>query len=726
LLLTLALLLSIFLTALPASATEAEDNIITAPNRVVGYFPSYRFEYIDEVDFSACTHVNLSFLNCRNGVFAPTLVEANHPMGAAEYTEFVEKVHAAGAKALIAIGGGEHGALGLDLSTAASRTQFINNIMYYVDTYGFDGVDLDLEEYSNPIVKFFGVTATELKQRLGEKELSCATAKDYVTEMEDSAFNAFDFVNIMAYDQPGSGGDGPDGTIAYGVYLLNYFANRGISTDKLVLGTPFYMYVDNGALTYAQALASKPEVCARMRQELPEKCKLSRYYGGIMIWEIGQDSFDDRSLLKIIDENINGQYTVDGYSTAGIQNYDSTKTYTAGSKVIYNNLVFEAISTVETRKFPGSSPADGLLTMGPWKYLGVKPYTLEGAEKLPVTSYGSPVNIQVSSFALMGLTGSSYDCYTAHLAWGAPAGYAAEGYTINYGSTAIWGSSPNTCVVLNNLTPGASYSLKVYAITPEGTKSQAGTVSFTVPGELPYETNALPDYPAWSSGTHYGAGVKVIYDSKVWVSQWPGSNETPSATGGNMWKLTDETVSVPVTPNTPQATICTEHSTPPEPIFKYTVYKIGSNASYRSESPNEPYAIAAQARLFDGRGYAVVRDVADTLGFKVGYDAASDSITVSYENQIAYVKPGSTNVKIYQNGVLKDEWDEATDQVLRNVDGRTYAPSRFMTVLAQKFGFTAYRVYWLVDESGEYIIYSSKSLDEAVQRAVLSPIIGLI
>jgi hypothetical protein len=713
------------LTALPASATQAEDNVITAPNRVVGYFPSYRFEYIDEVDFSACTHVNLSFLNCRNGVFSPTLVEANHPMGAAEYTEFIEKVHAAGAKALIAIGGGEHGALGLDLSTPASRTQFIDNIMYYVDTYGFDGVDLDLEEYSNPIVKFFGVTATELKQRLGERELSCATAKDYVTEMEDSAFNAFDFVNIMAYDQPGSGGGGPDGTLAYGIYLLNYFANRGISTDKLVLGTPFYMYVDNGALTYAQGLVSKPEVCARMRQELPEKCKLSRYYGGIMIWEIGQDTFDESSLLKIIDENINGQYTVEGYSTAGIPNYDSTKTYTSGSKVVYNNLVFEAISTVETRKFPGSSPADGLLTMGPWKYLGVKPYTLDSAEKPPITSYLPPVNLQVSNFALMGLVGGSYDPYTAHLAWDAPAGYTATGYTINYGSTVLWDTS-NTCVILRCLTPGASYSLKVYAHTPEGTNSQAGTVNFIVPGVLPNETGALPDYPAWSSSTHYSAGTKVIYDDKVWAAQWPGSSEIPTGIGGNMWKLTDETVTVPVTPLTPQVLPCTEHEAPPAPTLKYTVYKIGSSVSYRSENPNEPYAIAAQAKIIDGRGYAVVRDVANTLGFKVSYDAPSDSITITYENQVAHVKADNTKVKIYENGVLKDEWDEAADQVLRNVEGRTYAPSRFMTTLAQKFGFTDYRVHWLADESGEYIIYSNESITVAEQKDIINAIGGII
>jgi hypothetical protein len=151
---------------------------------------------------------------------------------------------------------------------------------------------------------------------------------------------------------------------------------------------------------------------------------------------------------------------------------------------------------------------------------------------------------------------------------------------------------------------------------------------------------------------------------------------------------------------------------------KFTVYKIGSTVSYRSNEPNKSYPIAAQALIIDNRAYAVIRDVADTFGFKVGYDAATDSITITSGTQVAYIKAGETHVTIKENGVVKEEYDESADQVLRIVDNRTLAPSRFMTVLAQKFGFTASRVYW--DESSQCILYTTASFSAAQQQAAIA------
>src|SRR5688572_20337472 len=105
----------------------------------------------------------------------------------------------------------------------------------------------------------------------------------------------------------------------YTTLFRSWWVNKGLAKEKAVFGVPFYGYSwANGkatALTYAQILAQAPDAATvdqvqvagattylNSRVTIQAKAKLARQYGGIMIWELGQDAAGDASLLKAIVE----------------------------------------------------------------------------------------------------------------------------------------------------------------------------------------------------------------------------------------------------------------------------------------------------------------------------------------------------------------------------------------------------------------------------------------
>ncbi|MDR1565194.1 MAG: hypothetical protein LBS74_09575 [Oscillospiraceae bacterium] len=168
--------------------------------------------------------------------------------------------------------------------------------------------------------------------------------------------------------------------------------------------------------------------------------------------------------------------------------------------------------------------------------------------------------------------------------------------------------------------------------------------------------------------------------------------------------------------------------TDPTPIFdvadvveptlpQFVVFKIGSAVSYRSAEPNKGFAIVAQAVIFEGRAYSVVADVAAALGLRVGYVAATDSVTIRDDNYIATVNYDTAAVTIRRcsDDSLVETYNLDPDQYFKNIDGRTYAPARALVILAQKFGYSNYRTYW--QEDGGYITFSTDRLETPEKQA---------
>ena len=289
--------------------------------KVVGYLPYYRFSLVDKISFDKVTYVNLAFGNLNA---SGNLVVGN----GAVILPIVQKIKSSDIKVLLSIaGGGDTGEYWEKYLSNAYRKDCILRMVNFVIENKLDGIDVDIE---GSLITSLGVDynsfVQELKDQLHAKGLAITAALtptflDMV--ITDKTLNSFDFINIMAYDATGPwrpNDPGQHSSLSLAENALDFYKiQKGISKEKLVLGVPFYGRdfnpSDFKALTYESIVnlnyeyAYLDEVGLLYYNGIPtivEKSKLAlEKANGIMIWELGQDVFNDLSLLSAIDQVVN-------------------------------------------------------------------------------------------------------------------------------------------------------------------------------------------------------------------------------------------------------------------------------------------------------------------------------------------------------------------------------------------------------------------------------------
>ena len=313
--------------ALDLDAGEDEGGIV----RVVGYLPAYRFHLSNKIEYCKLTHLNLSFANpdSNGNIIMPSIASV------------VSDARADNSNIIICIslaGGGltneESTSWANLIDTASNRPSFIANIVDYVITNGLDGVDVDLEW--NHVTSGYSDFVIELDAALSNhnKLLTVAFPQIRYNNVTDAALNAFDFINIMSYDATGPWSPlspGQHSSFQFSKEGINFWKNTvGISKEKLTLGVPFYGYdfvnsTTVNAFSFNEMVrvnvnnANLDQVGAAYYNGIPiikSKVNLANDndIGGIMIWELGQDSFDEYSLLRTIHD----EYTRLGITTTGL------------------------------------------------------------------------------------------------------------------------------------------------------------------------------------------------------------------------------------------------------------------------------------------------------------------------------------------------------------------------------------------------------------------------
>tara|TARA_B110000902_G_scaffold58242_1_gene68266 strand:+ start:683 stop:1687 length:1005 start_codon:yes stop_codon:yes gene_type:complete len=309
-----------------------EEEIMTVDKfaRVVGYLPSYRFDSNEKIDYCKLTHLNLAFANPgSNGKliindFSGVVVRARNENS--------------NIKIYISIGGGyltdEQASIWSNsIDIKDNRPIIINEIVNFVVDNSLDGVDVDLEwQY---VTSGYSDFVIELKSALSTKGKSMTAALPGTTKFDnitEEALQTFDFINIMAYDFTGPWNptaSGQHSSYNNAVESINFWKNTGISQSKLTLGVPFYGYDFSNSsnvtsFTFGQMVSTNNSYSEidnvdmkfyNGRPTIKSKVKLaSEQVSGIMIWELGQDSFSDYSLLKTIHKEYNNL----GFKTSGL------------------------------------------------------------------------------------------------------------------------------------------------------------------------------------------------------------------------------------------------------------------------------------------------------------------------------------------------------------------------------------------------------------------------
>jgi len=305
-------------TITPSGTTPSKDF------KIVGYYPSWEPDKTDRIQYDVLTHINYSFA-------IPT---SDGKILALENPDLAKKIiadgHANGVKVMIAIGGWSYNGTPLEntfvqaTNTDAKIASFTAAIMDVVNTYGFDGVDMDWEHprtgaaSATQYQKLMLSLRKELDKQnglLSSAVLSGVSADGVVfydsAAHSDAVLNAVDHLNVMAYD----GGDGDrHSSYSFAVNCGNYWAKtRKMDPKKVVLGVPFYgrpswesydnilkanpnayntdVSMINGLQAYYNGI---PTITAKTQWAKANA-------GGIMMWEVSQDTLDkSKSLLSTI------------------------------------------------------------------------------------------------------------------------------------------------------------------------------------------------------------------------------------------------------------------------------------------------------------------------------------------------------------------------------------------------------------------------------------------
>ena len=321
--------------ASPSQTTQKEANaslskrpLDTGETKLVGYFPAWKSNQTQYIRYDVLTDIIYAFA-------IPTAEGNLRPLeNPATATEIIADAHKKEVRVLLGVGGWSYQDTPLEstfmaaTSTREKLHSFADAIVTMCNTYGFDGIDMDWE---HPRVD--GSSATQYEEfmlYLGEqlhaqgKLLTCAVFSGATADgniyydaaaHSDAVLNMVDRIHVMAYD----GGDGKrHATLAFAKASASYWKDtRKVLKEKIILGVPFYarptwasygelIQSNTNAAAHDHILYNGMEVYYNGQSTMKEKASYAKdALGGIMIWEITQDTQDENtSLLEVIGQTL--------------------------------------------------------------------------------------------------------------------------------------------------------------------------------------------------------------------------------------------------------------------------------------------------------------------------------------------------------------------------------------------------------------------------------------
>lgn len=281
----------------------AQETPPSKPLRIAGYLPNYRFAEFDEKNAYGLTDILLFSVEPQaDGTLDLTAIQ-NCPWEKLERLKKERNVRLS-----VTIGGWDRSKHFAKVATTPHlRKAFIQSITQLVKDRQLQGIDLDWEHPQTTDEQIaYGTLLQELRDKLAPQQTVITVTIAAWQQLPKSAIDAVDYVQLMAYDH-----DQEHSTPDKAQAEVESLINRGIPHQKIVLGLPFYgrHIRTREAFTYQQIqrkYASLPsvdlvdDIYFNGPHTIREKVKftLNRQLAGIMIWELGQDTSGQNSLLN--------------------------------------------------------------------------------------------------------------------------------------------------------------------------------------------------------------------------------------------------------------------------------------------------------------------------------------------------------------------------------------------------------------------------------------------
>lgn len=212
---------------------------------------------------------------------------------------------------LIALGGwSRSGGFAPMAADNKTRAHFVRALTQFCLANGLDGADFDWEHPSDANQeRSYGVLLTETRAAFKPHGLRLFLTVAAWQNLPAEAFQAADRIQVMAYDH-----DGKHSTYEGALADVKMLLDKGAPKNKLVLGVPSYgrkIADANRDMTYADIVAryhpapDVDEVDGIYFNNIRTIRRKARYardngLGGVMFWELGQDSADKTSLVLAI------------------------------------------------------------------------------------------------------------------------------------------------------------------------------------------------------------------------------------------------------------------------------------------------------------------------------------------------------------------------------------------------------------------------------------------
>ncbi len=292
---------------LSVQTAEAEPS-----KRIVGNFPWWESEDIDSIDYSKLTDISYFHIwPNSDGSLDTSSISIN------DLHTIRDRAHAEGVKVTISAGGwGASDGFPSIGQDPAVRAIFVSNVANFITSNDIDGVDIDWE---TPIdqakIDQQDILLSDLANTLHPLgKIVTVSVNGDTMELKPSAANNVDWVNVMAYDMNWNNAE--HSTFNDAVLALQRYENAGIPKEKLEMGIPFYGR-DNtwsSAMKYEEIISACPLLQADDNYcnghffngidlvQQKTQYVLDNGYGGVMIWNLGQDTYDSTSLLSAINE----------------------------------------------------------------------------------------------------------------------------------------------------------------------------------------------------------------------------------------------------------------------------------------------------------------------------------------------------------------------------------------------------------------------------------------
>jgi len=286
--------------------------------RVIGFYPDYFSEElpVSQIRYDKFTDIiHFSVYPNPDGSLNISKINKNDPN---TMRDLVQSAHQNNVDISICAGGSSGSAnFPAVVADPAKRALLIDQLMQFTLDNGYDGINLDWEPITDP--NNYAIFISELKTEMTPHSLELSVDVYLEDEgLRSEVFDLIDWLYVMAYDLwKGS----PHSTYEDALLGLAHWDGLGFPRSKTILGLPFFgrkIPFDTIYYPYKQIVSDYlPTPVDPNIDEIADinfngintiKAKtqyvLENGYGGVMFWDLTNDTTDETSLLTAVAEAV--------------------------------------------------------------------------------------------------------------------------------------------------------------------------------------------------------------------------------------------------------------------------------------------------------------------------------------------------------------------------------------------------------------------------------------